>query len=105
MNNNLVNNTISCYKRPRINYYMNSKSKNKRKTIKEKSFNYNNKENININNININLNTVQKKPNFFRIYKNNKEEISLSKNIDFLCSVLNSINNSNINNNIKESIK
>ena len=104
MNNNLVNNTISCYKRPRINYYMNSKSKNKRKTIKEKSFNYNNKENI--NNININLNTVQKKPNFFRIYKNNKEEISLSKNIAFLCGVINSINNSNINkNNIKELIK
>ena len=106
MNNNLVNNTISCYKRPRINYYMNSKSKNKRKTIKEKSFNYNNKENININNININLNTVQKKPNFFRIYKNNKEEISLSKNIAFLCGVINSINNSKINNNnIKELIK
>ena len=105
MNNNLVNNTISCYKRPRINYYMNSKSKNKRKTIKEKSFNYNNKENINTNNININLNTVQKKPNFFRIYKNNKEEISLSKNIAFLCGVINSINNSNINNNIKELIK
>ena len=106
MNNNLVNNTISCYKRPRINYYMNSKSKNKRKTIKEKSFNYNNKENININNININLNTVQKKPNFFRIYKNNKEEISLSKNIAFLCGVINSINNSNKNNNnIKELIK
>ena len=104
MNNNLVNNTISCYKRPRINYYMNSKSKNKRKTIKEKSFNYNNKENI--NNININLNTVQKKPNFFRIYKNNKEEISLSKNIAFLCGVINSINNSNKNNNnIKELIK
>jgi len=104
MNNNLVNNTISCYKRPRINYYMNSKSKNKRKTIKEKSFNYNNKENI--NKININLNTVQKKPNFFRIYKNNKEEISLSKNIAFLCGVINSINNSNINkNNIKELIK
>ena len=106
MNKNLVNNTISCYKRPRINYYMNSKSKNKRKTIKEKSFNYNNKENI--NNININLNTVQKKPNFFRIYKNNKEEISLSKNIAFLCGVINSINNSKINNNknnIKELIK
>ena len=106
MNKNLVNNTISCYKRPRINYYMNSKSKNKRKTIKEKSFNYNNKENININNININLNTVQKKPNFFRIYKNNKEEISFSKNIAFLCCVINSRNNSKINNNnIKELIK
>ena len=107
MNNYLVNNTISCYQKPRINYYMNSKSKDKRKTIKEKSFNYSNKENININNIN--LNSVQKKQNFFRIYKNKnnkkEKEISLSKNIAFLCGVINSINNTNIKNNIKELIK
>ena len=107
MNNYLVNNTISCYQKPRINYYMNSKSKDKRKTIKEKSFNYNNKENININNVN--LNSVQKKQNFFRIYKNKnnkkEKEISLSKNIAFLCGVINSINNTNIKNNIKELIK
>ena len=107
MNNYLVNNTISCYQKPRINYYMNSKSKDKRKTIKEKSFNYNNKENININNVN--LNSVQKKQNFFRIYKNKnnkkEKEISLSKNIAFLCGVINSMNNTHINNNIKELIK
>ena len=107
MNNYLVNNTISCYQKPRINYYMNSKSKDKRKTIKEKSFNYSNKENININNVN--LNSVQKKQNFFRIYKNKnnkkEKEISLSKNIAFLCGVINSINNTNIKNNIKELIK
>ena len=99
-----LNNTKSCYQRPHIIYRMSSKSRNKIKTVKEKSFdnNINNKENININ-------LTHKKTNFFRISKNNNiNNISLSKNIAFLCGIINSVNKSNnkkINNNIKELIK
>ena len=101
-----LNNIKSCYQRPHIIYRMSSKNKNKIKTIKEKSFdnNINNKENININ-----INLTHKKTNFFRISKNNNiNNISLSKNIAFLCGIINSVNKSNnkkINNNIKELIK
>ena len=100
-NSSLFNNTISCYQRPKLNYYMNTKSKNKGK--KERSFinHINNKENIN-------LNCTLKKPNFLGIYKRNNKN-SLSKNIAFLCGVINSLNDINsakkINNNIKELIK
>ena len=98
------NNTISCYQRPIINYNMNTKSKNKRKSTKEKTFNNNyiNKENLNLNIININ-NT--KKSNFFRICKNNNNKPSLSKNIAFLCGIINSMNNANMNKKIKNNIK
>ena len=95
INDSKINNTISCYQRPIINF--------KRKTVK-KSFNFmnNNKENINLNLINNN-----EKGNFFRIYKkNNNKKISLSRNIALLCGVINSMNSSNkkINNNIKKLI-
>ena len=96
INNSIVNNTISCYQRPIINY--------KRKKVKENSFNFKNcnKENINLNLININ-----EKGNFFRIYKrnNNNNKISLSRNIALLCGVINSMNNTNTNKKIKNNIK
>ena len=99
------NKTLSCYHRPLIYYNMNTKSKNKRKTIKEKSFNYsiNNKENININ-------LIHNKKNFFGIYKNiNNNKRHISKNIAFLCGVINSLNKTNpskkINSDIKKMIK
>ena len=92
-NNSIVNNTISCYQRPIINY--------KKKKEKEKSFNLKiyNKENINLNNNN-------EKGNFFRIYKkNNNNKISLSRNISFLCGVINSMNNTSTNKKINNNIK
>lgn len=93
INNSIVNNTISCYQRPIINY--------KKKKEKEKSFNLKiyNKENINLNNNN-------EKGNFFRIYKkNNNNKISLSRNISFLCGVINSMNNTSTNKKINNNIK
>ena len=97
----IFNNTISCYQRPIINYNMNTKTKNKRKSTKEKTYNSNyiNKENINLNLIN------NKKTNFFRIHKKNSGKPSLSKNIAFLCGIINSMNNTNINKKIKNNIK
>ena len=93
INNSIVNNTISCYQSPIINY--------KKKKEKEKSFNLKiyNKENINLNNNN-------EKGNFFRIYKkNNNNKISLSRNISFLCGVINSMNNTSTNKKINNNIK
>ena len=93
INNSIVNNTISCYQRPIINY--------KKKKEKEKSFNLKiyNKENINFINNN-------EKGNFFRIYKkNNNKKISLSRNISFLCGVINSMNNTSTNKKINNNIK
>ena len=111
--NSPFNSSISCYQRPHINYKMNSKSKNKniRKTIKEKSFNNNNNYNLINNKENINLNIFQKKTNYFCIYKkndninNNNYKKSLSKNIAFLCGIINSINNTKTNKKIKNNIK
>ena len=89
--NNNINNTISCYQRPRIFYNINIKKNNKRKTTKEKKFNLNN--NNNKENININLINNNKRTNIFRIYKKHNDENSLSKNIVFLCGMINSMNN------------
>jgi hypothetical protein len=88
INNSIVNNTISCYQRPIINY--------KRKKVKENSFNF---KNCNKENINLNLINNNEKGNFFRIYKrnNNNNKISLSRNITLLCGVINSMNNTNTN--------
>ena len=94
--NNNINNTISCYQRPRIFYNINIKKNNKRKTTKEKFFNLNNennKENININLINNNKTT-----SFFHIYRKHNNKNSLSKNIAFLCGIINSMNNITLKN-------
>ena len=105
INTSLINNKISCYKRPHLNYQKKSDIKN------NKSFDAN-KENININS---RINKTNKKNNFFRITKkgnininnntNNKKNKSLSRNIAILCGIINSMNsiktNKKINNNIK----
>ena len=105
INNSAFNNKKSCYQRPHIAYKMKPKSKNKIKNIlNEKYFNNNidNKENLNIN-------LIQKNSNFFGISKkNNINKITLSKNIAFLCGIINSSNKNNnkrISKGIKELIK
>ena len=94
--NNNINNTISCYQRPRIFYNINIKKNNKRKTTKEKFFNLNN--NNNKENININLINNNKTTSFFHVYRKHNNKNSLSKNIAFLCGIINSMNNITLKN-------
>ena len=105
INTSLINNKISCYKRPHLNYQKKSDIKN------NKSFDAN-KENININS---RINKTNKKNNFFRITKkgnininnntNNKKNNSLSRNIAILCGIINSMNNIKTNKKINNNIK